>query len=199
MNVEWNEGNDCEKRGAFTHRKYAYALVAFATPSGASEQTKEALAQILMFANEMCNGVPLHGSQQRWQLSGEAQAKLRGVIKAAADAGFSGAAKYNSEEYSGLLQKDLLAAQQNRSACRKAIFDSLNDKLLRTDSSNAKSPVTTYGRTAPYVSLTFDDFTFDQKAKTLLVRGVFNNTRPDTVTVTAISFWLRMKSMKVSC
>lgn len=132
----------------------------------------------------MCDEVPLSGSQQSWQLSGEVKAKLEGAIKAAADAGFTGAGKYRSDNYSGLLQKDLLVAQQSRNDCRRFYFERIVDKLLKSDRGGPRQSALG----AADVSLTFDDFTFDSSTNTLTLRGVFNNSRPSPVTVTSLTF-----------
>ncbi|QOT76325.1 hypothetical protein [Cupriavidus basilensis] len=162
----------------------ALTCLSLAGHAAASNTTKEALDQIREFANAMCDEVPLKGSQQSWEMSGEVKAKLAGAIKAAADAGFGGAATYRSEDYAGLLQKDLLAAQQSRNACRKAIFDSLKDKLLNSDNRNIRSaPASTHD-----VSLTFHDFKFERESDNLLISGVFNNARSNPVTITSLSF-----------
>jgi hypothetical protein len=163
----------------------ALACLSVTSHAAANDATREALNQIKELANAMCDEVPLNGAQQSWQLSGEVKAKLEGAIKAAADAGFTGAGKYRGDNYSGLLQKDLLTAQQNRNDCRKFYFDRIVDKLLKSDKGSSPHSSATVPND---VSLTFDDFSFEPATNTLTLRGVFNNSRANPVTVTSLEF-----------
>lgn len=163
------------------------SFAANATPPESLQQQKEALRLLEQFTNEMCEQVPIKGSQTSWVLSGELSAKLKGIVKALVDAGVSGAAKYSNGDYDGLLQRDLLPAQQSRNACRKYYFDSLQDKLFGYSGGASKKPQAN----SADVLLTFDDFSFDNRSSTLYLRGVFNNGRSSSVTVTAVTFSAR--------
>lgn len=160
---------------------------AFAENSKAAEKV-EMLDKIQIFANQMCEAVPLNGKKEQFGLSADIRAKLKGIIKAAADAGFGAAVKYGDDEYSGLLQKDLVVAQQNRNACRKSIFDALNEKLLGSVEKSESSSRKPSNPKPPTVSVTFDDFYFDAKSNTLSLRSVFNNAGNENLTITSIAF-----------
>jgi hypothetical protein len=119
--------------------KYAFltllTLLAFCsnTIAGSLDNYKQALDIISDFANKMCSSVPLEGSGNSVELSGEAKAELRGIIKKLAKMGFEGAGKYQGKEYSGFLQNDLVEALKNTTECKLKIWNDLKDKLLKEE------------------------------------------------------------------
>lgn len=114
----------------------AAALVAIDGPSSTSAyaQTLEAAQQALRLisntANEICQSAPLEQTNQGVDLSGEASAKIGGLVGKLADLGVSGAAKYQSGASKGVLQKDLIAAIQSANDCKLQVFTTLEAKLL---------------------------------------------------------------------
>jgi hypothetical protein len=70
--------------------------------------------------------------------TGDAQAKLGGVVGKVADLGVSGAAKYENAKSLGVLQKDLVQAIQNGNNCKLEVFKVLERDLIqnRQPSSN---------------------------------------------------------------
>lgn len=165
-------------------------LISFAisaAPSESFQRKREALYLLKQFTDEMCEQVPIKGSQQNWELSGDVNAKFKGVAKALIDAGASIGAKYSGGDYSGFLQQDLLFAQKNRNECKKHYFDSLKGEFFGSGGASSKTSQTN----SADVLLTFDDFNFDDQSKTLYLRAVFNNTLSDSVTVTAVRLLAR--------
>src|SRR4051794_6313096 len=79
----------------------------------AQDQTQQALQMIRQTAAEICTVPPLEGQGRDVDLSGDAQAKLAGVLSRVANLGVSGAAKYQSSQYKGLLQQQLADALKN--------------------------------------------------------------------------------------
>jgi hypothetical protein len=102
------------------------------TPTYAAtlEQEQQALNIIAEFADKFCKDINQQGGSHKLEVTGDAKAKLTGVVKQLADLGFEGAAKYNSQNYEGLLQTDLLAALKDNNSCRLQIWNDLKGKLL---------------------------------------------------------------------
>lgn len=92
--------------------------------------TKQALTLISDFADNFCKTPPLEGGTKDVTLSIGAKTELNKILKKVANLGIEGAAKYQSEHYQGLLQKDLVNALKDSSNCRLEIWRDLNDKLL---------------------------------------------------------------------
>lgn len=91
----------------------------------------QALTIIRNFAKDMCTTVPIESSSSGAKLTGEAKAKLTGIVNKLADLGVSGAAEYSSSASQGVLQADLTDALKDANSCRLHIFDALKDKLLQ--------------------------------------------------------------------
>ena len=82
------------------------------------------------FADEFCKSLPLEGGTKGVELSLSARAELNEVLKKVANLGVEGAAKYQTAQYEGLLQKDLVNVVRDSSNCRREVWRDLNDKLL---------------------------------------------------------------------
>jgi hypothetical protein len=94
------------------------------------EQTGKALNLIADFADRMCTKVPLQGNSNSVDLSIEGKVEVSKLLKALTDLGVSAAGKYKSDEYQGVLQKDLKDALKDLSTCKQGIFKDLKDKVL---------------------------------------------------------------------
>lgn len=109
-------------------------ILLFSAPSFAHAEdlatTKQALYLISDFADNFCKTPPLEGGTKDVTLSIGAKTELNKILKKVANLGIEGAAKYQSEHYQGLLQKDLVNALKDSSNCRLEIWRDLNDKLL---------------------------------------------------------------------
>jgi hypothetical protein len=77
-------------------------------------------------------------SSEELELSGKADADLKGVIARIADLGLIGAARYKKDKSEGVLQKDLTPLLSQSGKCKEAISNKLIDKLIF--SSQADSP-----------------------------------------------------------
>lgn len=107
--------------------------------AGDSGPSGEAILRVIRdTAADICTAVPIEGSQSSLQLTGVARLKLAGGIAKVADLGLKGAAKYNSESYSNVLQKDLATAIKNGNDCRLIVFSTLQAKMLPTGDHYAK-------------------------------------------------------------
>lgn len=122
----------------------ASLLWAASVSSGLAQQVEtfqQQLDVIADYAERICDRIPLKGSGENVELSGAARAELSGVLGRLADLGVSGSAQYQSEEYQGLLQKDLANALQDARDCRREIHNKLTDRLLFSDQSTTSQPV----------------------------------------------------------
>jgi hypothetical protein len=92
-------------------------------------QTK-ALQVMSNAAERICNSISTSGNTRSAELSGNAKAALTGVIKNIAELGMDGAGKYQTTEYNNVLQQDLANAIRTNADCKKAVFDTLVDRML---------------------------------------------------------------------
>jgi hypothetical protein len=117
------------------------------------ETQKKALKVISDFATEMCGQIPLEGTSDNLDLSGNAKAKLNNTITKIVDLGVEGAAKYKTDEYKGLLRTDLIKALSESKNCKLEVWRDLKNKLLGL--SDSPTPVANnnqLSRTCNYVS-----------------------------------------------
>jgi hypothetical protein len=110
-----------------------FSLFAPNTFSQTIDSQKEALNVIADFADRICPPVPISGSSENLELSGEAKIELNNLLKKIADLGIKGAAKYQESHYKGVLQKDLAVLLQHGSKCKLEVWKDLKDKLLVSD------------------------------------------------------------------
>lgn len=92
----------------------------------------EALTLIAQFADSICTKVPLQGSSNSVELTGNAKAEVSKLLRVLTELGIQGAGKYQSGQYEGLLQKDLKDALKDSATCKQKIFEDLKDRLLPT-------------------------------------------------------------------
>jgi hypothetical protein len=109
-----------------------------------ADDTKRALDEIAGFAERVCQTAPLSSDSNQLELSGQANADLRGLVAKVAGLGISGAAKYRNEQSEGVLQKDLAPLLSKSVDCKERISYKLIDKLI------APTPIPARGRTAEH-------------------------------------------------
>jgi hypothetical protein len=113
-------------------------------PTSAQAQTLETAQQALQLisntANDICQSAPLEQTNRGVDLSGEASAKVGGLVGRLADLGVTGAAQYRSGASKGVLQKDLIAAIQSANDCKLQVFKMLEAKLLAAAAPAARPP-----------------------------------------------------------
>jgi hypothetical protein len=80
-------------------------------------------------AAQICTMVPIEGTNENIDLTGDAQAKLNSTIKKFVDLGLEGAAKFQSGEYKGVLREQLAIAIKNGNDCKLSVFNTLLGKL----------------------------------------------------------------------
>jgi len=102
------------------------------------KENKQALDMIADFADRICEKVPLTGTGEHVELSGDAKAELKGLLQKIANLGIEGAAKYQEEKWSGVLQKDIATILEKRIECKKEIWNDLKYKIFA--SSSKKKP-----------------------------------------------------------
>lgn len=94
------------------------------------ETQKAALKVVADFADRICNEIPLVGESGKLELTGKAKVELNKLVKKIVDAGIDGAIKYQSSEYSNVLQTDLAKTIYDNSQCKKDVWDDLKSKLI---------------------------------------------------------------------
>lgn len=106
------------------------ALV-FTSANAADLATVQTTLNIISdFTDKLCKTPPLQGGTEEVELSGSAKAELNQLLKKVANLGVEGAVKYQSEQYSGLLQKDLANVLRDSNNCRLEVWGDLKDKLF---------------------------------------------------------------------
>src|SRR5437899_1004744 len=96
----------------------------------AKADTRDALSLITEAAQKICNDVPTAGERQTIEVNGDVKAELNGLLKRLSDAGISGGGKYETEQYAGVLQKDLAMALKENSECKVTVLRLLIDRVL---------------------------------------------------------------------
>jgi hypothetical protein len=130
-------------------RSNEFILAVFALAFGSSSalgqaneklaMQRAALKDITDAAERICNSIPLNGTSQSAELSGQAKAEVNGVIKKVADLGVQGAGKYQTSEFSNVLQRDLAQAIQTNTNCKQTVFNVLVDRMIPAQSSASPS------------------------------------------------------------
>jgi hypothetical protein len=112
------------------------AFIAISAPSYGADLTtqreaqREALQLIKEFANDICTRVPISGSQENLELTGEAKAGLTGVVSKLADLQIEGSGKLQNENHTGVLQKELAASIAKGDDCRLSVFRELKQDII---------------------------------------------------------------------
>jgi uncharacterized protein YecT (DUF1311 family) len=99
-------------------------------PARADGATQDALKQIIETANQICQSAPLEQTSQGVTLSGDAKAKVGGLIGKIADLGIDGAAQYQTAKSIGVLQTQLKDVIQNSNNCKLEVFNALEKDLI---------------------------------------------------------------------
>jgi hypothetical protein len=94
------------------------------------DNSKNTLNVISEFANKICSDPAYTGSITSESAGAKAKGELLSLIKKLIDAKVEIGADYKRQAYIGLLQKDLLEATKNATACRLTIVKDLSDRLL---------------------------------------------------------------------
>lgn len=93
-------------------------------------EKEKALNDIANFADRICNNLPLTGSGEDLELSGDAKAELNGLINKLVSLGIHGAVKYKKTNYENVLQKDLATSLKDSANCKLEVFRELKSKML---------------------------------------------------------------------
>jgi hypothetical protein len=101
-----------------------------AQPKDTLTGMERALKMITETAKDICSNPSMQGSNSGLELSIGAKVELNGLLRRLATVGVQSAAKYQSNEWNGLLQRDLLTALRDTNNCRLSVFHSLRDRVL---------------------------------------------------------------------
>jgi hypothetical protein len=111
------------------------AFLSSELPAQETSNYEKALAEITRTADRICQSPPLEQTSEGLRLSGDAQAKLGGVIGKVVDLGVSGTGNYDTSKTFGVLQKDLIQAIQIGTNCKLEVFRVLSKELLQNQRS----------------------------------------------------------------
>ncbi len=117
--------------------RYAHLLLILAlmstdlaaqTSSGNSQS--QTLNEIGEFANKICSDPAYSGSNKSDGAGAKVSGEILSLLKKLIDAKIEIRADFNQQTYTGMLQKDLLEATKNATACRLKIATDLTNRLL---------------------------------------------------------------------
>lgn len=94
-------------------------------PSSQLQLQAQAIEVILGAADRICVTPPLEQHNQRVELTGDAKAKLDGVLAKVAELGVDGAVKFQSGSSKGVLQEKLADALKNNGDCKLTVLATL--------------------------------------------------------------------------
>ena len=111
---------------------FVVGTVAFHGTTGGQdlEKAARALDVIENFANRICNKPEMRGKSSSIEVQGSAKAEASKLVKQLADLKIEGAAKFDTKDYEGLLQKDLLPALQESTRCKERIYNDLKGRFI---------------------------------------------------------------------
>ncbi len=113
-----------------------------ATPHAVADnldQAQKALNMIQESAIKMCGETSTKHTSSSLELSGKSKAELKNLISKLMGLKIQGAAKYQTSESEGVLQKDLAGELKDTRNCRRDLFQSLQKKLVPDLSSQSGS------------------------------------------------------------
>lgn len=109
----------------------AFAIVSLGGFSAAQSIDLQALREVKEFAIEFCEDVDYsQGSSSEIMLSGEAEARVSGLLKKLTDIGVAGTASFNSKNYVGVLQEELGNELKSVRECRMAIWNDMKTSVI---------------------------------------------------------------------
>lgn len=106
-------------------------VVPWQVKAASLEEQRQALALIREAANDFCTTRPLETTTNSVKLTGNAKAKLDGVLAKVAELGVEGAADIRRDSSKvGLLQADVASALRDVDNCKLSIFNTLQNKMI---------------------------------------------------------------------
>ena len=104
----------------------------FSLHASAAELNEDAMDAIGRAAKDICGEFLQSGSRSELEISGEANARLKGLIKELVDLGLSGAADFDTEKFVNVAQSDLADELANMRDCRLRIWNDLKDSVINS-------------------------------------------------------------------
>jgi hypothetical protein len=109
---------------------FACSAIIAASTTHSRADTSAALAAIADTADRICGIVADKGQAGSQDVQGEIHAQLNGLARTLGNIGGSGAAKITTNEYQGLLQKDLPTTLEGMRTCKLQVLKTLQTTLL---------------------------------------------------------------------
>ncbi len=117
------------------------AIISKIAYSNELEKQKEALNIIADFSDRLCSNIPLSGSREAIELTGEAKAELDELLKKIASLGIQGAAQYQKNQWNGVIHQDLAEILATNMDCKLKVLDVLKDKIALNDIYDTSSTI----------------------------------------------------------
>ena len=99
------------------------------TPSFADESQNRALEEVRELLPLVCGEFQSSGSSQSLKITGDAEAKLDGLIKRLVALGVKGATEFSSDEYVGVLRTEVGHELKSVRECRLKIYNDMKDLI----------------------------------------------------------------------
>lgn len=108
------------------------------TTVGANDLAKMA-SEVEQFSDAICGRLEIVGSSEKIQIQGETEAGLKLLTKKLANIGFEGAVDFISDEYIGVLQRDLASDRSGIRDCRLKVWADLRGLVSLANNHSAPS------------------------------------------------------------
>lgn len=116
------------------HIAATIAAVLITQPTHAANP--QAMREAVDLASEVCGEIQREGSGSQYELSGAAEAKVKGFFKNFVDVGAGGNASTSGSKYDNVVRDELAAELKNARDCRKDMSKYFIDKLDLSSSSS---------------------------------------------------------------
>ncbi|GHA50821.1 hypothetical protein GCM10008927_15080 [Amylibacter ulvae] len=107
-----------------------FLLLFLIAPTAHAQDPRLDLLREMMDA--VCGEYQYSGGQQGVKISGDAEAKIGGIMNKLVDVGVSAAGEFNEKEYVGVLRAEAGAQLMDVRACRKKVFDDMKVMVVST-------------------------------------------------------------------
>jgi hypothetical protein len=119
-------------------------VFSFVTESESASNDLESKATALNIlsktATDLCKDIPIYGEGTDVELTGEAKAEIDNLIKKVIDLKVGGAARYISDDYKGVLRKDLAIVLKNSTDCKVEVLKLFHDDFFPPREDSAIKP-----------------------------------------------------------
>lgn len=101
----------------------------------AQDKQQAAIEAVRELLPLVCGEFPRGGSSQQFEIKGNAEAKVEGLVKKLIDLGIQGATEFKSEEYVGVLRSEVGQEIKSVRQCNEKIYNDMKALIVEGNSS----------------------------------------------------------------